>query len=118
MAVTEADIFRDEQERGNLLKAVSEIENAIAGSTPGTRRVLENTLDNAKKRVATLDKRIEEAKTEREAEVRAETAAAALAAKETKLSAEERETYRGFLAKSYFTKKDFGKLDQFYSHSY
>ena len=118
MAVTEADIFRDEQERSNLLRAVSEIENAIAGSTAGTRRVLENTLDNARKRVTTLDKRIEEAKIERETEARAETAAAALAAKETKLSAEERETYRGFLEESYFTRKDFGRLDQFYAHSY
>ena len=45
-------------------------------------------------------------------------AAAALAAKETRLSEEERKTYQSFLEKSYFTKKDFGKLDEFYRHSY
>ena len=118
MAATEFDIIRDEQERSNLLRAVSDIENAISISPPDTRRVLQNTLDNAKKRVTTLDKKIEEAKVEREAAARAQTTAAALAAKETKLNAEERGTYRGFLEEWYFTKKDLGKLDQFYTHSY
>ena len=119
MAATEGDIIRDEQERSNLLRAIADVETAIAGSSPSTRRILENTLENARKRVVVLDKKIEEAKVEHAAEVQAQaTAAAALAAKETKLSAEERKTYRGFLEESYFTKKDIGRLDEFYTHSY
>ncbi len=119
VTVSEYDIARDESERSNLQRAISDIETAVAVSNPGTRRILENTLENAKKRIMTLDKRIDEAKVEHAAEVQAQVAAAAaLAAKETKLNAGERETYRGFLEKSYFTKKDFGKLDEFYTHSY
>lgn len=117
MAATEFDIIRDEQERNNLLKAIADVETAMLTSSPGTRYVLVNTLENAKKRIAALEKKIEEAKVEHTAEVQAQ-AAAALAAKETKLSAEERETYRGFLEEPYFTKKDFGKLDEFYIRSY
>ena len=118
VAATEADILRDEQERSNLLKAISDVETAIAASTPGTRRVLENTVENAKRRIVTLDRRIEEAKVEHAAEVQAQATAAALAAKETKLNEQERERYRGFLEESFFTKKDFGKLENFYTHSY
>ena len=119
VAATEFDILRDEQERSNLLRAIASVETAIAVSTPGTRRVLENTVENAKKRITTLDQRIDQAKVEHAAEVQAQVAAtAALAAKETRLSDKERETYRGFLEESYFTKSDFGKLDQFYAHSY
>ena len=119
MAGAEDDIIRDEQERSNLLRAIAEVETAILTSTPSVRRTLENALENAKKRIVVLDKRIEDAKVEHAAEVQAHiAAAAAMAAKETKLNAEEQETYRGFLEKAYFTKKDFGKLDEFYKHSY
>lgn len=119
VAASEDEIRRDEQERDNLLRTISSVETAIAVSTPGTRRVLETTRDNVMKRVAALDKKIEEAKVERQAEEQAQmAAAAALAAKETRLSEEERKTYQSFLEKSYFTKKDFGKLDEFYKHSY
>ncbi len=119
MAATEFDIIRDEQERNNLLLTITDVEKAITASTPGARRILENTVENVKNRIATLDKKIEEAKVEHAAEVQAQVvAAAALAAKETKLNASERETYRSFLEESYFTKKDFGKLDAFYAHSY
>ena len=119
MAATEDDIIRDEQERNNLLRAIADVETAIAVSTPGTRRVLENTRDNAMRRIATLDKRIEEAKVERATEVQLQAAAtAALVAKEKGLSAAEQETYGGFLKETFFTKKDFGKLEQFYAHSW
>lgn len=119
MAASEGDIIRDESERNNLQRAITDLETAIAVSNPGTRRILESSLAGVKTRVATLDKRIEEAKVERAAEAQTQAAAAAvLAAKETALSAKERETYKGFLEESYFTKKDFGKLDEFYNHSY
>lgn len=119
MAITESDIIRDEQERSNLLRAIADVETAIAVSTPGTRRVLENTLDNAKKRVGVLDKKIEDAKVEHAAEVQAQVAAATLlAAKETKLNADEQRTYGNFLKEDFFTKNDFGKLAQFYAHTW
>lgn len=119
MAATEADILRDEQERSSLLKVIADVETAVIAAASGTRRILENTLENAKKQVATLDKKIEEARMEYAAEVQAKVAAAeALAAKETRLTAEERETYRGFLEKPYFTKKDFGEVDQFCRRGY
>ena len=118
MAATEFDILRDEQERSYLLRSIAAIESAIAAAMPGTRRILENTVENARKRVTTLDKKIEESKVEHAAAEQAQNAAAALAAKETKLNASEREAYRGFLEESYFTKRDFGKLDEFYTHGY
>ena len=108
MAATEADILRDEQERGNLQRAVASLETAIAVSNPGTRRMLELSLDGVKARVSTLDRKIEVAKVEHAAEVQAQAVAAAtLAAKETALNASERESYRGFLDEKFFTKKDF-----------
>ena len=119
VAASEDDIIRDESERNNLQRAVADLETAIAVSNPGTRRILEASLDGVKARVSTLDRKIETAKVEHAAEVQAQAAAAAvLAAKETALNAKERETYKGFLEESYFTKKDFGKLDTFYTHSY
>ena len=118
VAATESDILRDEQERGSLLRTIASVEAAIAASPPGTRRILETTVDNARKRITTLDKKIEEGKVERAAEQQAQTAAAELAAKETKLSAKEQDTYRGFMEETYFTKKDVGRLDSFYQHGY
>lgn len=119
MAATEYDILRDEQERSALLRTIASVETAIAVSTPGTRRVLENAVENAKIRIVTLDKKIEDAKTEHAAEAQAQAVAiATLAAKEKALSASERETYSGFLKEAFFTKKDFGKLEQFYAHSW
>lgn len=119
VAVSEDDIIRDESERDNLQRAVADLETAVAVSNPGTRRILESSLDGAKARISTLDRKIEIAKVEHAAEAQAQAAAAAvLAAKETALNAKERESYKGFLEESYFTKKDFGKLDNFYTHSY
>ena len=97
---------------------IADVEVAIATSTPGTRRTFENTLDSAKKRVATLDKKIDDAKVEQRAEEQAKIAAANLVETEKALSASEKETYDRFLKEAFFTKKDFGKLEQFYAHTY
>jgi hypothetical protein len=43
------------------------------------------------------------------------TAIALLVMQESNLNEQERETYAGFLHKEYFTKKDFGNLETFYS---
>ena len=118
MAISEDEIIRDQAERDRLSKVIADAETALAISAQGTRRLIQNFVEHARARVVVLDKKIEEAKVERAAEVQAQVAAAALAAKETKLNVKERETYRGFLEESYFTKKDFGKLDEFYTHTY
>jgi hypothetical protein len=108
----------DELERDSLLKAISEVETAKSVSTPGTRSVFENFLQNAKGRVAALDKKIQESKAEHAARKQAEVAIAALAEKEAALSASEKQTYSGFLAKGFFTKNDFGALEKFYAQTW
>lgn len=108
----------DELEYKNLQGVVASIETLISLATPDAKRVYEQALGNAHARLEFLEKTIAEHKAEVEQHQRVQTAAAAMAAKETKLSSGERETYRGFLEESYFTKKDFGKLDEFYTHSY
>ena len=95
------------------------METALPVSTPGTRRILENSLEGMKGRVATLDKKISEAIKEREVQAREQAAAVAvLAQKETRLNESEKQAYSSFLKEDFFTKKDFGKLDEFYSHSW
>lgn len=113
------DISRDESELKNLQKVIADVETALFVSTPGTRRILENTLDGAKKRVGTLEKKIGEALKEREVEAQQQAATVAmLAQKEAALIEKEKQTYSGFLKEEFFTKKDFGKLNDFYTHSY
>lgn len=108
----------DELERDSLLKAISEVETAKSVSTPGTRSVFENFLQNAKGRVAALEKNIQQSKAEHEARKQAEVAIAALAEKEAALSAAEKQTYSGFLTKEFFTKQDFGSLEKFYAQTW
>lgn len=119
MAENETDAKRDELERENLQRSISEVETALAVSTPGTRGVLENFLRNAKGRVEVLDKRIKEAEKAKEEHAKEMAALVTdLAQKETALSQRERETYSGFLAKEFFTEKDFSSLGQFYEKTW
>src|SRR5476651_1560227 len=60
----------DELERDNLQKTISEVERVLVSSAPGTRFLLLSFLENAKGRVAVLDKKITEAQAERESRVR------------------------------------------------
>ncbi|MEA3207164.1 MAG: hypothetical protein QOE70_221 [Chthoniobacter sp.] len=108
----------DEMERSNLQKAISEVETALAVSTPGTRPFFEGFLQNAKGRVATLDKKIKESHERREARAQEQVAVAYLAQKEAALSASEKETYSGFLGKEFFTKNDFRSLEKFYANTW
>ena len=108
----------DEMERSNLQKVISEVETALTVSTPGTRPVLEVFLQNAKSRVAALDKKIKESQEQREIHEREQASVAYLAQKEAALSESERKTYSGFLEKPFFTKNDFGSLEQFYAHTW
>jgi hypothetical protein len=65
-----------------------------------------------------LEKKIKDAQEARETHEREQAAIAALAQKETALSSREKETYSGFLKEDFFTKKDFGPLEQFYEKTW
>lgn len=119
MADYDTDLKRDEMERDNLQKSICEVETALTVSTPGTRAVLENFLQNARGRVGVLDKKIKEAQVAKEEHARESAAVVAeLAKQETALSEREQETYSGFLGKEFFTKADFGSLEQFYAKTW
>ena len=118
MSVSETESKLDEMECNSLRKAISEVETVLAVSTPGTRPLFESFLVNARGRLVTLDKKIKESQAMREAEAREQVAVAYLAQKEAALSAAEKQTYSGFLNKPFFTKNDFGNLEQFYSRTW
>ena len=65
VTASEEDILRDQSERSGLQKAIADVETALSVSTPGTRRILENSLEGMKSRVTTLDKKIGDAIHER-----------------------------------------------------
>ena len=108
----------DEMERDNLQKTISEVERVLVSSAPGTRFLLLSFLENAKGRVAVLDKKIMEAQVERESRAREQASVASLAQKEAALSVSEKETYGGFLRKEFFTRKDFDTLEKFYAQTW
>jgi hypothetical protein len=118
VATSTEDILQDEIERTNLLKAISDVETVHAVSTPGTRSVFDNFLQNAKARLGVLEKKIHEAQREKEKEISNQVAMASLAQGEAGLNADEKETYSGFLKEDFFTKKDFHRLDDFYAHTW
>jgi hypothetical protein len=118
MADDDSELRFDEMERDNLQGAISGVEAALAASTPGTREPLENFLRNAKSRVSVLEKKIKDAEVDRENHARDQMALADLATRETALNAKEKEAYSGFLKEEFFTKRDFAKLSEFYSHTW
>ncbi len=71
-----------------------------------------------KGRLSTLDKKISEAIEEREVQAREQAAIAIMAQKEAALTACEQAEYSAFLKEDFFTKRDFGRLEQFYAHAY
>ncbi len=75
-------------------------------------------LRNASARLGAVEKKIQELQVLQESHEREQTGVAALARKETALSAGERETYSGFLKEDFFTKKDFSRLEQFYEKTW
>jgi hypothetical protein len=118
MAESDFEIRRDEMERDNLQRAIADVETAKGVSSPGTRAVFDIFLQNAKGRVGALEKKIKDAYEARETHEREQAAVVALAQKETALSSREQETYSGFLKEEFFTKKDFGHLEQFYEKTW
>ena len=118
MAVSDSESKRDEIENENLQRTISQVETVLAVSTPASRPILETFLQNAKGRVAALEKKIKESQKEREAEEREQVAVANLVQKETALNAQEKEAYGGFLKEEFFTKKNFAALEHFYVKSW
>jgi len=118
MAKQDYESKLEEIELNNLQKAISEVEAAVAVSTPGTRPIFESFLQNARSRVGTLDKKLKESEKERDSRARDQVVMAQMAESEKALSADEKRTFSGFLEKEFFTKKHFGALEQFYSKSW
>jgi hypothetical protein len=118
MAESDFDIRRDELERDNLQRAIAEVKATLVNAKAGTRGILQNFLENANGRIGALDKKIKESQERRESQAREQAAIVELAQKETALNARERETYSGFLKEDFFTKKDFGHLEQFYGSAW
>jgi len=108
----------DRMEQAGLERAVADIERVVLASPPGTRPLFNGFLLNAKARLGVLEKKIQDAEREERNHATNEAAIVELAQKETALSAQEKETYGGFLRREFFTKKDFTKLDEFYTHSW
>lgn len=118
MAERDYDSNLDLIELNNLQRAISEVETALASSTPGSRPMFESLLMNAKSRVGTLDKKIKEAEEKRAAQSREDIVLSRMAESEKALSAPEREQFDGFLKKDFFTKDDFGALEKFYAKTW
>jgi len=118
MAEQERVSESDRMEQAGLERAVADIERVVLASPPGTRPLFNGFLLNAKARLGVLEKKIHDAEREQQNHATNELAVVELAQKETRLSAQERQTYSGFLKEDFFTKKDFAKLDDFYAHSW
>lgn len=119
MADRDSDLKFDEMERDNLQKIISAVEAAIAASTPASWGALERALHDARGRVVGLEKKIKDSHAEHEVQTREQAAVAmARAEQETKLNAEEKQTFAGFLQKDFFTKRDFGSLESFYAKTW
>jgi len=117
--MTESESKFDEMERDRLQAVVSALETALAVSSPASRSVVERGLQGARSQVEFLNKKLKDAQVERENHAREQAAlVATLAERETRLNSEEKRNYSGFLEKSFFTKSDFGSLEQFYAKTW
>jgi hypothetical protein len=117
--VSESD-KSDELEYASLQSSISSAERVLR-SSGGTDILLRNFLENAKVRVSLIEKKLREA---REQDSRAKEEVTAYLARneeierETALNDNEKRTYDSFLREDFFTKKDFGRLDKFYSETW
>jgi hypothetical protein len=108
----------DRQEQVSLERTVADIERKLLSMPPGIRPFFNVLLENAKGRLGFLEKRIQEAERERQDQTRNDAVVAALVQKETALTATEKETYGSFLNQEFFTKRHFGKLEDFYARTW
>src|SRR5579862_2338970 len=116
---TEYEIRQQEAERDSLRGVISQMQGALLFATADSRPALQTALQNASSRLGTVEKKIQELQVAREAEVKqVATNAALLAEKEARLNADERKTFAGFLKEEFFTKADFGHLEEFFAKSW
>jgi hypothetical protein len=119
MTDTETALRQQEFEQVSLQSTVSNLQAALLYATGESRKVLETAYRNASGRLATVETKVKDLQGKHEEEVKEEsTRAATLVAQETRLSAQEKETFGGFMKKDFFTKADFGRLEDFYKKSY
>lgn len=107
-----------ESEYKQLLAQIANIERNMA--LPASREVsnaLLTFLNSLKTRLGVLE---EKQKAAEESKERAENLqrVVQLVERETALNAAEKEQYGSFLKQEYFTKADFGRLDEFYTNTY
>lgn len=108
----------EEQERKQLLAAIAHVERSMA--VPASREVstgLLTYLNSLKTRLGALEEK-QKAFEEQEERTAGLQRVAAMVERETALNAAEKEQYRGFLMKEFFTKGDFSALENFYAGAY
>ena len=107
----------DKTEYAKLESQVAEVERIIeAGAGAGASNLLGEFLRNAKARMNEIRPEGSLSERQRKDDGRIDQlAVAAMVERETRLSAAEKEQYGGFLKLDYFTKANFGELEEFYS---
>ena len=119
MADSETETKQQEMERDSLRGVISQMQGALMFATAEARPALATALRNATSRLGVVEKKLKDLEVARETEAKeAVTRAVLLAEKETRLDAHERETFAGFLKDNFFTKADFGRLENFYAKSW
>ena len=110
----------DEAEYQRLAEAVRATEKLAAGNPNIRQDAGAAFLEGIKGRMEILahDVFAENGSEKKDKKNADNVAIAAMVERETRLSAQEKEVYAGFLEKDYFTKKDFKNLDSFYATSY
>lgn len=108
----------DEMELKRLDAAVSAAETILARQQGEKNPVMVRFVENAKLQISFLEKKVTEAKAVEKEKAEQYAAAASQAQQEKALSEDERKTFGGFLEKEFFTKKDFGALEGFYSKTW
>ena len=115
----DTELRQQELERDNLQNIISALETATAVSSPASRATIQISLTNARGHLAALEKKIKDTEAEHEQQSETRLAFAVQEAeRETKLSSTERKTFGDFLKKDFFTKADFGRLDDFYKKAW
>jgi hypothetical protein len=114
----ETETKQQEMERDSLQGVISQMQGALMFATPESRPALATALRNATARLGVVEKKIEELQVARETEAKEQTNVIAIAQRESRLNQQERNTFAGFLKEDFFTKKDFGRLEQFYEKTW
>ena len=112
----------DEAEYRRLLEGI-EVAETLQGSLrlesgQKPRRAIEEFLHTARERITAIEHDGEIGSGEDEKKRNQNLAMLVIVDREIRLSAQERQTFGGFLEKSFFTRDDFDELDQFYDSAY